>query len=126
MGHMMLRRSVFPALGVLFSLLLSAGFAETLHAAEPHLAGSCDVRKSMGYCMEYRGTDWTSRDAKDDCSTAPDGTFGDSPCPSKKRVGICSYLTRGTEESRILYIYYEPMEVSAANMSCPGTFTPMK
>lgn len=126
MGNMELLRNVLPALGVLLGLLLSPGLAGELQAAEPHLAGSCDIRKSLGYCMEYRGTDWTSQDAQDDCGTAPDGAFGDSPCPSTKRVGICSYLSRGTEGSRLLYVYYEPMEASVARMSCPGTFTPAK
>lgn len=126
MGDMVLRRSVLAALGALLGLLLFAGLAEDLQGAEPHLAGSCDVRKSLGYCMEYRGTDWTSRDAQDDCDTAPDGAFSDAPCPSTERVGICSYLSRGTEGSRLLYVYYEPMEASVAKMSCPGTFTPAK
>jgi hypothetical protein len=126
MGDTVPRRRGRLALGALLGLLLATGFAGDLPAAEAHLAGSCDITKMLGYCMEYRGADWTPQDARDDCGTAPDGVFRGSPCPSAKRVGICSYLPRGTEDSRILYIFYAPMDVSAARMSCPGTFTPAK
>lgn len=113
-----------PMLGALLGLLLAAGVVGNLAAAEPTLGGSCDVTKVLGYCMEYRGADWQTPAAQADCATAPDGEFSTSACPSAPRVGTCSYLPRGTESSEIVYIFYQPMAASMAEMSCPGTFTP--
>jgi len=113
-----------PTLGALLGLLLAAGVVGELAAAEPTFGGSCDVTKLLGYCMEYRGADWQTPAAQADCATAPDGEFSTSPCPSASRAGTCSYLPRGTESSEIVYIFYQPMAASMAEMSCPGTFTP--
>lgn len=91
MGNMRFRRGVRPVLAALLGLLLSAGLSPG-QAADAHLAGSCDVAKTLGYCMEYRGADWTRQGAQDDCGTAPDGAFRVSPCPPADRVGVCSHL----------------------------------
>lgn len=121
-----LRQVIGFALGTICFLLVSAGLAGLSQAEEKHFAGSCDVTATLGYCMEYRGEDWTRQDALDDCSTAPGGAFGDSSCPAVDQVGVCAYLPRGTEESRIIYIFYAPMDIGTAKMSCPGTFMPAK
>lgn len=122
MENMARYRGDGSALGVLCALLIYAGLAGDRAAAETPIA-SCDVTQTLGYCMEYHGSDWSRQGAQDDCDTAPNGSFSVEPCPPTDRVGVCVYLPRGTDESRLDYIFYAPTEVSTANMSCPGTFT---
>ncbi len=103
---------------------LALGFcapAPAANAAGP--AGSCDARKSVGFCYDYVGSGWTAANAKKDCATAPDGVYSNEPCPRNPVAGRCAYDLGGKKERQILYHFYKDgFSEKQARMSCPGTF----
>jgi len=85
--------------------------------------GSCDLRKSLGFCYEYTGSEWNTKLAKNDCDSSPGGVFlAANHCPLQSRVASCLFKPQKKQQPNgtIKYIFYKPMTFKQANMSCPS------
>lgn len=88
--------------------------------------GSCDVSAELGYCYDYSGSGWTREMAELDCSLFEDSFFLEDRCPQESRLAYCEFYMQGKSELVIVRHYYQPMDISQAEMSCPGTFFPLE
>lgn len=85
--------------------------------------GSCDIRKTMGFCYEHLGSAWNSENARLGCEVAPGGEFIPSDCPKDSLVGVCDFSPEGNKARRVVYYYYkDAFTAESAEMACPGTF----
>jgi hypothetical protein len=108
-------------------LCVAPGDWRAAYAGEADLAlvGSCDVRKSLGFCYEYRGSGWMLKTARADCASAPDGRFAQAPCDRKGSTGTCTFRPGVSQDRVIAYVYYLPrFDVDSASQACVGDFEP--
>ena len=85
-------------------------------------AGSCDVRRTEGYCFTYTGDGWTPEAARVQCGGAPDGSFATGACPTTARIATCTFTRDSAPGREIVYTYYSPYDPTLAALACPGTF----
>ena len=95
-------------------------------AEDKEFHGSCDVSAELGFCYDYTGNGWTYEMAELDCSISENSLLVEERCPQESRVAYCEFDLQGKPEMAIVYHFYQPMESSMAEMSCPGTFFPIE
>ncbi len=116
------RKGCLFAILCFFAVLLCAGQSGSASAAG---FGACDVTKSLGFCYEYVGEDYTQEKAKAECGGAPGGVYVEGECPKGDLIGTCEFDPKGNAGMRIVYYFSKSaFSPKAAKMSCPGTFTP--
>jgi hypothetical protein len=86
--------------------------------------GSCDATIMLGYCYDYVGPGWNQEKIELDCGDIEDGLLELEPCPRDSVVASCNFDLQGNADLAITYYYYEPMDLDAAEMMCPGTLIP--
>ena len=81
------------------------------------------MRQSEGYCLAFAGRRWTPNEARAICDAAPDAQFGPGACPLEDRIATCAFEQPSSPGQEIVYTYYEPYDVTLAELACPGRFT---